>query len=136
MTLTPHSEKHNTWRPSGAHSARRRPSVPASIWAVHSSSRMQYRYTRPSLAHAAKTYSESGDQAICVITMLSASRPGLIGRCGAIATTAAEGDGKEGTCHDRETWNVSARRTTRRSATAVRMKCAPGLKATRLPDCL
>jgi len=70
----------------------------------------------------------------CVV--LSASRAGLTGREEATAIAAAEGDGKDGTCHDRETWKVSARRTTRRSETAVNMKCAPGLKATRQPDCL
>jgi len=56
------------------------------------------------LAQAAKTYSESGDQAIWVMTfcvMLSASS--LTGREEATAIAAAEGDGKEGACHDRET---------------------------------
>jgi hypothetical protein len=89
--------KHKTRRPSRAHSARRRPSVPVSIRADHSSSRphrIRRTNTRPNLAQAAKTYSEPGDQSTWVMTfclMLSASRAGLAGLEEATAIAAAEG---------------------------------------------
>ena len=64
---TPHSEKHKTWRPSGAHSAFARPSTPASISACQVSSRILKMWTTPCLAHVARICSESADQPRWVI---------------------------------------------------------------------
>lgn len=62
ILLTPHWEKQRMWRPSGAHSALRRPSAPASIRAFHVSSLSLNTSTTPFFADAASRYSESHDQ--------------------------------------------------------------------------
>ena len=65
--LTAHSEKQIIWRPSGAHSARVRPSTPASMRALHSSSRILNTLMTPYLAQVANKYSESEDQPMPLI---------------------------------------------------------------------
>lgn len=65
--LTPHSENAMILRPSGAHSALKRPSTPDSIFAVQSSSRKEYTLTIPRFAQHASIYVESVDQPIWVI---------------------------------------------------------------------
>jgi hypothetical protein len=62
---------------------------------------MRKAQTIPDLAQTAKTYSESGDQPICEMVVDCGTL--LEVREEASVTAAAEGDGKEGTCHDLET---------------------------------
>ena len=64
---TPHSEKHKTCRPSGAHSAFARPSTPASIFAFQVLSRILKMWTTPRLAQVARMCSESTDHPKWVI---------------------------------------------------------------------
>jgi len=129
---TPHSEKHNMVRPSGAHSARTRPSAPESILAVQSSSLSLNTCTTPFFAFAANRYSESQDHAACVIEM-SEVVVWAFGLAG--VKRACVGDGDASKSQERVIWKVSACLTTSLSWNAVRMKCAPGLKDTREFDC-
>jgi hypothetical protein len=126
--LTPISEKQRMDRPSGAHSAFTRPSRPASMRAIQVSSRSLKTLRNPLLAHAAKTYSESQDQAACVMRQevsLDVEPDICVG-------PSAGGR----TCHVRVTWKESERRMTSLSCAAERRKCVPGLNATSPADCL
>ena len=125
--LTPHSEKHRTVRPSGAHSAFTNPSDPASILALHVSSRSLNTLTTPVFAHAPRTYSESHDHPAWVIHAFEPLSPDLSrnddGPALVTFDRAAEvGEGVESTSQVRAIWKESERRMMRRSWTAVRRK--------------
>ena len=139
--LTPHSEKQSTVLPSGAHSAFTRPSDPASILALHVSSRSLNTLTTPVFAHAPRTYSESHDHPACVIHAFEPLSPDLSrnddGPALVTFDRAAEvGEGVESTSQVRAIWKESERRMMRRSWTAVRRKWVPGLNDTREAVCL
>lgn len=136
LKLTPHSEKHSTVLPSGAHSALTRPSEPASIFALHSSSLNLYTHTTPVFAHAPRTYSESHDQPACVIH--APPSPCLSRRedVPAFDSAAAVGEGEVSTSQVRAIWNESERRMIRRFSTAVSRKWVPGLNETSKEVCL
>ena len=135
-TLTPHSEKHNTVRPSGAHSAFTRPSEPASILAFHVSSRSLNTHTTPVFAHAPRTYSESHDHPACEIHAFDELSLRAAGPAVPTPSAAEVGEGVVSTSQVRAIWNESERRTIKRSCTAVRRKWVPGLNATSEAVCL
>lgn len=74
--------------------------------------------------------SEAGDGCVADWDLCCLEDPGLEMRIVWVAL------GVESTSQVRVIWKVSVRRTMTLSFTAVRMKCAPGLKATREEDCL
>lgn len=104
--------------------------------ALHASSLSLKTDTTPVLVHAAMTYSESQDHAAWVIqweVSSACARPFCLLE---LASAAAVGEGVGSTSQVRAIWNESDRRMMRRSWTAVRRKCVPGLKETRDEVCL
>jgi hypothetical protein len=85
-------------------------------------------WTTPFFAEAARIYSESVDQPMLDIEL---SAEDVFGR-----GNRMDWDGLESSVHDLDTWNEIDLRTTSLSCIAVRINWAPGLNATRDPDCL